>query len=112
MKELKNLNSIAIFIPLFLILFGLINPLGYYLAAYSTVITGFLQVTIALIALYKNKKNIYIIIYLFLVATFFSLWYYNENINYNDSLTWPLLFTPLFLCIYLSLIIYNQKETK
>jgi hypothetical protein len=112
MNTLKNLNSIAIFIPLFLILFGLINPLGFYLAAYSTVITGLLQVTIALIALYKNKKNIYIIIYLLLVVLFFLLWHYNENINYIDSLTWLLLFTPLFLCIYLSIIIYTQKETK
>ncbi|MES2862900.1 MAG: hypothetical protein V4666_02165 [Bacteroidota bacterium] len=112
MKDLKTTNSIAIFIPLFLILFGLINPLGYYLAAYSTMITGFLQVTIALIALYRNKKNIYIIIYLFLVALFFSLWYYNVSINYIDSWTWPLIFTPLFLSIYLSIIIYNQKENE
>jgi len=112
MKDLKFINSIAVAIPLTLVMLAIFDGVFLYLAAYSTMITGFLQVVIALIALSRNKKNIYIIIYLSLVILFFSLWYYNININYNDSLTWPLFFTPLFLCIYLSIIIYNQKETK
>jgi hypothetical protein len=112
MKTLKNLNSIALFIPLFLLLFGLINPLGYFLATYSTIITGILQVIIGIVFWTRSKRNLNIKIYFSLVFLFFSLWYYNVNIKYIDLLTWPLIFTPLFLSTYLSIIIYNQKETK
>lgn len=110
MKDLKYLNTFAIGIPLFFLIISIFENSILILAAYSTMITGFLQIAIALIALFRIKKNFYIIIYLFLVALFFLLWYYNVNINYNDSWTWPLIFTPLFLCIYLSMIIYNQKN--
>lgn len=110
MNDLKNTNSIALSIPILLLMLSVFEGGFIIIAAYSTMITGFLQVLIALIALYRNKKNIYIITYLFLVALFFLLWYYNVKINYIDALTWPLIFTPLFLCIYISIIIYNLKN--
>lgn len=110
MKNLKTTNSIAIAIPLLLIILGLVNPFGYYLAAYSTMLTGLLQIIIGLIFYYKYNESIHIKLYLLLVVIFFSLWYYNTNVNYIDALTWPLIFTPLFLCIYLSIIIYSKKE--
>lgn len=110
MRDLKLTNTIAIWIPLFFLAIGVFEEFFFLIAAYSTMLTGFLQVTIALIALYRNKKNIYIQIYLLLVLIFFLLWYYNENIHYTNSWVWPLLFTPLFLCIYISIIIYNLKN--
>lgn len=109
MKDLKLTNTIAIGIPIFFLMISIFDEFFLLLAAYSTMITGFLQVIIALVALYRVKKNIYIQIYLFLVVLFFSSWYYNENIHYNNLWVWPLTFTPLFLCICLSIIIYNLK---
>ena len=110
MKNLKLTNSIALFTPLSLIFIGLISPIGFYLSAYSTMITGLLQIIIGIIFWIKHKENIYIKIYFLLVLTFFSLWHYNVNVYYIDELTWILLFTPLALCIYISVIIYSQKE--
>ena len=110
MENLKLTNSIAIIIPLFLGVLGIIEPISLYFAAYSTMLTGLLQIIVGIFFWKKYKENIYIKIYFLLVLTFFSLWYYNVNVNYIDELTWILLFTPLALCIYISVIIYSQKE--
>lgn len=110
MKDLKLTNTIAIAIPLFFLALSIYDDFFLLLSAYSTMMTGFLQIIIAFIALYRNKKNIYIITYLFLVALFFSFWFFNENIHYTNSWVWPLIFTPLFLSIYLSILIYTQKK--
>jgi len=109
MKNLKITNTIAISIPLVLLLIGFIEEGFFYLAAYSTMLTGLLQIIIGFIYWNKYKGNLYIKIYFLLVMAFFSLWYYNENINYNNTLTWILMYTPLVLCLYLSIIIYSKK---
>jgi len=110
MENLKLTNSIAIIIPLFLGVLGIIEPISLYFAAYSTMLTGLLQIIVGIIFWTKHKENIYIKIYFLLVLTFFSLWYYNVKVKYIDALTWPLIFKPLALCIYISVIIYSQKE--
>ena len=110
MENLKLTNSIAIIIPLFLGVLGIVEPISLYFAAYSTMLTGLLQIIAGIVFCKNNKENIYIKRYVVLVLTFFSLWYYNVNANYIDELTWILLFTPLALCIYISVIIYSQKE--
>ncbi len=110
MENLKLTNSIAIMIPLFLGVLGIVEPISLYFAAYSTMLTGFLQIIVGLFFWKKYKENMYIKIYFIFVVTFFILWYYNVNVNYIDTLTWPLIFTPLVLCIYISVIIYSQKE--
>lgn len=110
MRNLKLTNSIAILIPLLLGVLGIIEPVSLYFSVYSTMLTGFLQIIVGFFFWIKYKENIHIKIYFLLVATFFSLWYYNVNIKYIDALTWPLIFTPMALCIYISVIIYSQKE--
>lgn len=110
MKDLKTTNTIAILIPLVLFVIGFIEEGFFYLAAYSTILTGLIQITIGLIYLKKEKENPYIKIYFILVIAFFSLWYYNENINYVNTLTWALIYFPLALCIFLSIIIYSTKQ--
>ena len=107
---MKILNTIAIGIPFFILLFGIIYEGAIILAAISTMITGLLQIIVGIFFWKNHKENIHIKIYFLLVASFFFLWYYNVNINYIDTLTWPLIFTPLVLCIYISSIIYSQKE--
>jgi len=110
MKDLKITNTIAISIPLVLLLIGFIEEGFFYLAAYSTMLTGLLQIIIGLIYWNKYRENLYIKTYFLLVTAFFSLWYYNENINYVDTLTWVLICFPLVLCIFLSVIIYTKKQ--
>lgn len=83
MKKLKTTNTIAIAIPLILLLFGFIDEIGFYLSAYSMIITGILQLIIGTIYWIKFKKDLNIKIYLILVLTFFSLWYFNENIFFE-----------------------------
>ena len=110
MKTIKYLNTIAIGIPLALAFLSLIDNGLMIITAYSTMITGLLQIIIGIVFWFKHKENSHIKVYFFLVTVFFSLWYYNTTINYNDALTWTLLFTPLVLCIYISITIYSQKE--
>ena len=110
MKALKAMNSIAIGIPLFIALFGIFGESALILAIVSTMATGLIQIIVGLFFWTKHKDNIHIKVYFSLVASFFSLWYYNVNVNYIDALTWPLIFTPLVLCIYISIIIYSTKK--
>ena len=109
MKDLKLINTIAILIPVSLFIAGFINPLGFYLSIYSTILTGLLQIIIGIKFWLKFKNNISIKIYFFLVMVFFCLWYFNTNVNYIEALNWPLLSTPLILCIYISIILYSKK---
>ncbi len=109
MKDLKITNTIAISIPLVLLLIGFIEEGFFYLAAYSTMLTGLIQIIVGFIYWNKYRENLYIKIYFLLVMAFLSLWYYNENINYIDTLTWILIYSPLVLCIFLSIIIYSTK---
>jgi hypothetical protein len=110
MKNLKITNAIAIAIPIILFLYGFIEETGFYLSAYSTILTGLIQLIIGIIFWIKYNSNLHIKIYFTSVLLFFSLWYFNENIYYIDQLTWSLIFTPLVLCIYISTIIYTKKE--
>jgi hypothetical protein len=110
MKNLKLTNSIAIAIPIMFLLYGLIEEVGFYLSAYSMIITGFLQLIIGVLFWIKFKHDLNIKIYFTLVLLFFSVWYFNENIIYIDELTWPLISTPLILAFYLSIIIYKKAN--
>lgn len=110
MKDLKTTNTIAILIPLALFIIGFIEEGFFYLAAYSTMLTGLIQLIIGIIFWIKYNSNLHIKIYFISVTLFFGLWYHNENIYYMDKLTWPLIYSPLVLCIYISAIIYTKKE--
>jgi hypothetical protein len=112
MKTLKNLNTVALLIPIVLGLAGFINESLFILAGLSTMITGFIQVLIGIYFWSLHIKNISIIAYLITVILFFTLWYYNSKISYNDNLTTILFGIPPLLAICLSVIIYTQKETK
>ncbi|PVX46490.1 hypothetical protein C8C85_2352 [Flavobacterium sp. 103] len=110
MKNLKLVNSIAIAIPIIFLLYGFIDGTGFYLSAYSMIITGFLQLIIGIIFWMKFKNDLNIKIYFTVALLFFSLWYFNENIFYLDELTWPLISTPPILAIYLSILIYKKAN--
>ena len=56
MENLKLTNSIAIIIPLFLGVLGIVEPISLYFAAYSTMLTGLLQIIVG-IFFWKNHKG-------------------------------------------------------
>lgn len=86
-KVIKIINSIAL---LFLLLNG-----------YGLPITGFLQLTAAILFIILFPKNKLIYIYFALVVIFFLFWDYG-------SFNW-LFAIPIFLIVFLTFIIYNQK---
>lgn len=114
MKILKILNTVAIALPIILLLIGIsINDsAGNYIsyALYSTMITGAIQILLGLIILIKEPRNKYIIMYFLVVIAFFGLWYFNVKIIYSDLLTFTLFPLPLLLAIYLSVLIYKKEK--
>lgn len=79
MKTIQILNTIALGIPLTLLLTGLIiNDSSGILIIYSIwslIITGIIQIILSLYLLFKNPKNTYLQIYFTIVVVFFALWY-------------------------------------
>ncbi|MES2862901.1 MAG: hypothetical protein V4666_02170 [Bacteroidota bacterium] len=114
MKTLKNLNTLAIGLPLTLLIIGLIindpgqNFIGF--ALFSTMLTGLIQVLLGLFLLYKNPNNKFLKIYFNSVILFFLLWYINAEIIRSPIFTYFLIPIPMVLAIYLSIIIYKQKN--
>ena len=112
MKSIKITNSIAIGLPILLLLIGIIindtarNYIAYFL--YSLMITGFLQIILGLILLFKNPKSIFYNVYILAVIIFFALWYINVKIFYSDILSIILIPIPILLAIYLSILIYKS----
>ena len=112
MKILKHINTLAIGLPITLLLIGLIvndpgqNFIGY--ALFSTMLTGLIQVLLGLFLLYKNSKNKHLRIYILSVILFFLLWYINSLLNYFNIITFILFLIPLILAAYFSLIIYKK----
>lgn len=110
MKTIKYLNTFAVGLPILIGLFSLIDINYIGTALVSTMLTGFIQVVLALLLLYYNPSHKYLQIYIATVILFFTLWYFNATIFYSDYLTFFLFPIPLILAIYLSIIIY-KKET-
>ena len=108
MKILKHINTIAIIIPFILLLIATIEEIFIYIAAYSTMLTGLIQVLLGLFLLYKHPKNKHLRIYIIAVILFFLLWFINAQINYLNIITFILFPIPLILATYFSLIIYKK----
>jgi hypothetical protein len=102
MKKIKILNTIAISIPFVIALGTIFNQSFLILALLSTMVTGLLQLVTAVLFAARNPHSLYIRIYFILTAIFFLLWYiFPGNL---------IMVMPLCLCIFLSVIIYTQKD--
>ena len=108
MKIIKYINTFAVGLPILIALLSLINEKYISTALVSTMLTGFVQIVLGLLLLYNNPKNKNLQIYIAVVILFFTLWYFNMNIFYSDFLTFILYPIPLFLAIYISVIIYKK----
>ncbi len=103
MKTLHYVNAFALGLPLLLGLIGFADNYLLFFAPLSTMVTGFLQVLVALILLFWIPKNIHIYIYFFFTILFFVLWL-GFGIEY-----WLFVLPPL-LAFYFTYILYNQKD--
>jgi len=111
MKIIKNINTLAILLPLIILAsYPIVKEDAIYLSLYSAMFTGFLQVALGIILLIENPRNWYFINYILIVILFFGLWYFNMNLYHSDILTYILFPIPLLLTIYLSVLIYKRKE--
>ncbi|HRE78253.1 MAG TPA: hypothetical protein PLL09_10570 [Flavobacterium sp.] len=102
MRKLKILNTVAIGIPLFIAFLGIFDDGMLVFALISTMATGFIQVIVGIILWFKELKNSFIISYLVGVILFFV----GISITNSDGF-WIM---PPILCIYLSLLVYTQKN--
>lgn len=102
MKYLKIMNTVAIGIPLFLALLGIFDDGMLMLALVSTMATGFIQAIVGIILWFKEWRNSFIISYLVGVILFFT----GISLTNSDGF-WIM---PPILCIYLSLLVYTQKN--
>lgn len=109
MKTIKNLNTIALAIPLLiLITYPIYRESSLLFALLSTMITGFMQLIIGLKLLYDEPTNRNNQIYISITTFFFTLWFINAQIGYNEIITYLLLPIPLILALYLSVLIYRK----
>jgi len=107
MKHVLRLNFIAIGIPIVLGLLGCLNHNLFMTALLSTMITGGLQVLIAIIMLIRDYKNFHLYIYFAITILFFALW---MLFGINDDWLWTM---PPALAIYLTYIVIAayKKQT-
>ena len=110
MKTIKNANIFALAIPLLiLITYPIYKESSLLFALVSTMITGFIQVIIGLKLLFDEPSARHNQIYISATIMFFTLWFINAQIGYNDIITYMLLPIPLILAIYLSILIYKKS---
>lgn len=103
MRTLKYTNGFALSLPLLLGLIGFVDNDFWFFALLSTMITGFLQVLVALLLLFWIPKNIHLYIYFFFTVLFFVLWL---GFKIEDEVY----ILPPALAIYLTYILYNQER--
>jgi len=103
MKTLLRLNFFALGLPFALALLAIFNINLLILPLLSTIVTGGLQVLIALILLFKNPVNIHLCVYFVFTILFFILWL-GFNIEY-----WLFALPPL-LAIYFTYIVAEEYK--
>jgi len=116
MKTIKILNTIAVGIPIMLMLIGIIKQdsagefIGY--ALFSTMFTGFVQVILGIILLIKFPKYMHYQIYLTGVGGYFVLWFISSEFDLQDGFAYFLFSIPPFLAMYLSILIYSRPNNE
>lgn len=115
MKAIKIINTIAVGIPIILMLIGIIKQdsagefIGY--ALFSTMFTGFVQVVLGILLMIWLPNNRYYQIYIISVISFFVLWFIVHSLDLYDF-GYLLLWIPPCLAVYLSILIYSRPNNK
>lgn len=105
MKTLKYINVFALGLPFLLGLIGFADNDIWFWALLSTMITGFLQILVALLLLFWIPRSIHLYIYFFFTMLFFVLWI-------GFGIEYWLFVLPALLAFYLTFILYNNKKVE
>lgn len=115
MKAIKILNTIAVGIPIMLMLIGIItkDKTGEFFsyALFSTMFTGFVQVVLGILLMLWLPNNRYYQIYIVAVVLFFMLWFIVHSFDLYDF-GYFLLGMPPCLAVYLSILIYSRPNNE
>ncbi|MEZ0006927.1 hypothetical protein ABH942_002305 [Flavobacterium sp. 28YEA47A] len=98
MTFLQKTNCFAIGLPLVILSFEVFEPGMFFLAFISTIVTGFLQVSIGLSLLVNHYKNRHLQAYFLFCILFFLLWHTTDW-----GWIWAM---PLALAIYMTIILH------
>lgn len=110
MKTLKYINTFAVSLPLIILLsYPFIEEYAFMYSLLSTMVTGFLQVLVALKILYDGVCDRKMYFYLAGVTLFFIL-SNNYGPDYNPALTFFTFSLPPLLAFYLSFLVYTIKK--
>lgn len=111
MKAIKQFNAFAVGLPFAIaITYPLFKEGALMLALLSTMLTGFIQVVLALCMLYDEPNDKKLQGYIVATIGFFTLWYINAQIIYYDPLTFTLFGIPAVLAFYLTYIIHQKAK--
>lgn len=111
MSTLMKLNYFAVGLPLAICLISIFNSEIFMIALLAAIITGALQIIIALILLYINPKNIHLYIYFLATILFFTPYWIDLKhvfIEKSAFIIWGII--PVLLAIYLTYILYNESQ--
>lgn len=112
MRRIHYFNLFAIGLPIVLALVGFIIEDFFFYALISTMLTGFIQVVLAMCLFFDDPKDTNIKIYLGSVITYFSLWLIiGSRVLNSGYLNYILILTPLTLAIYLTVIIFKKIKS-
>ncbi|MFB9077466.1 hypothetical protein ACFFLS_18370 [Flavobacterium procerum] len=110
MKTIKNINAFAVGLPLIILMTYPITKEGAFIyALLATIVTGALQLLIALKLLFDNRFAKPIYIYFAGVVLFFVLWNIYPETNFYLTISYFIFSLPPLLALYLSVLIYKIK---
>lgn len=111
MRNIKNFNAFAVGLPFAIaITYPIFREGALVWALLSTMLTGFIQVILALCLLYDKPNDKKLQGYIAATIGFFALWFINVQIGYYDALTYILFGIPAVLAFYLTYIIHQQTK--
>jgi hypothetical protein len=111
MRTIKHLNTFAIGLPFIILMsYPIFKESALFYSLLSTMATGFIQVILGLYMLFNYPNDRKLQFYIGSVATFFTLWFINDYIDYHDVLTLILFFIPPLLAFDLTFIIYKKAK--
>ncbi len=112
LRAIKILNAIAVLTPLVILLLGLIGEEELLIfVLVSLIFTGFVQVILGFILLIKYPQNRHFQIYIGGVVLYFVIWFLGDEFNLSDnSYRFLIIFIPLALAIYLTVLISNLSD--
>lgn len=98
MKNIQRLNLFAISLPIILLFLNIVIDGFYLLAAVSLIITGLIQIVLALCLYGDCNNNRHLKLYFILVAVFFILWFVTYEVY--------LIILPISLAFYFTYILH------